>query len=90
MKVPAEALRGSLAPGREGLSGLPHHPKPARSRFAEGWSIYPPYPIGVPVRALRKQGLSHYAIADTLGISRPTVRRFLAAEQFPDRLALFR
>jgi len=39
------------------------------------------------VRALRKQGLSHYAIADALGISRPTVRRFLAAEQFPERLS---
>ncbi len=34
-----------------------------------------------------RQGLSHYAIADTLGISRPTVRRFLAAEQFPERLS---
>src|SRR5207244_6028130 len=33
------------------------------------------------------QGLSHHAIADTLGISRPTVRRFLATEQFPERLA---
>ncbi len=39
------------------------------------------------MRALRKQGLSHYAIADALGISRPTVRRFLAAEQFPERLS---
>jgi hypothetical protein len=38
-------------------------------------------------RELRKQGLSHYAIADALGISRPTVRRFLAAEQFPERLS---
>jgi hypothetical protein len=34
--------------GREGLSGLSHHHKPARSGFAEGWLIYPPYPIGVP------------------------------------------
>jgi transposase len=40
------------------------------------------------VKALRQQGLSHYAIADTLGISRPTVRRFLAAEQFPERLVV--
>jgi transposase len=39
------------------------------------------------VKELRKQGLSHYAIADTLGISRPAVRRFLAAEQFPERLS---
>ena len=39
------------------------------------------------MKALRRQGLSHYAIADTLGISRPTVRRFLAAEQFPERLS---
>jgi transposase len=37
------------------------------------------------VWALRRQGLSHYAIADALSISRPTVRRFLAAEQFPER-----
>jgi len=37
------------------------------------------------VKALRKQGLSHYAIADALGLSRPTVRRFLEAEQFPER-----
>jgi transposase len=45
------------------------------------------YALYEDVRALRRQGLSHYAIADTLGISRPTVRRFLAAEQFPERLA---
>ena len=45
------------------------------------------YALYEDVKALRKQGLSHYAIADTLGISRPTVRRFLAAEQFPERLA---
>ncbi len=45
------------------------------------------YALYEAVRALRKQGLSHYAIADTLGISRPTVRRFLAAEQFPERLS---
>ena len=43
------------------------------------------YALYEEVRALRKQGLSHYAIADALGISRPTVRRFLAAEQFPER-----
>jgi transposase len=45
------------------------------------------YALYEEVKALRKQGLSHYAIADILGISRPTVRRFLAAEQFPERLA---
>jgi len=45
------------------------------------------YALYEDVKELRKQGLSHYAIADTLGISRPTVRRFLAAEQFPERLA---
>jgi transposase len=45
------------------------------------------YALYEEVRALRKQGLSHYAIADTLGISRPTVRRFLTAEQFPERLS---
>lgn len=45
------------------------------------------YALYEEVKALRKQGLSHYAIADALGISRPTVRRFLAAEQFPERHA---
>jgi transposase len=45
------------------------------------------YALYEEVRELRKQGLSHYAIADTLGISRPTVWRFLAAEQFPERLS---
>jgi transposase len=45
------------------------------------------YVLYEDVRALRKQGLSHSAIADTLGISRPTVRRFLAAEPFPERLS---
>jgi transposase len=45
------------------------------------------YALYEEVRAFRKQGLSHYAIADVLGISRPTVRRFLAAEQFPERLS---
>ena len=42
------------------------------------------YALYEDVKALRKQGLSHYAIADTLGISRPTVRRFLAAGSFPN------
>ena len=37
------------------------------------------------VKALRAQGSSHYAIADTLGLSRPTVRYFLNAEYFPER-----
>jgi transposase len=37
------------------------------------------------VKALRAQGLSHYAIADALGLSRPTVRYFLNAEHFPER-----
>ena len=45
------------------------------------------YALYEEVRALRKQGLRNSAIADALGISRPTVRRFLAAEQFPERLA---
>jgi len=35
-RVFAETLGGSLARGREGLSGLPHHKKSARRRFAEG------------------------------------------------------
>ena len=37
------------------------------------------------MKALRAQGLSQYVIADTLGLSRPTVRYFLNAEQFPER-----
>jgi len=45
------------------------------------------YALYEEVKALRRQDLTHYAIADTLGISRPTVRRFLAAEQFPERLS---
>jgi 2-oxoglutaroyl-CoA hydrolase len=48
VKVPAEELGWSLSRGRVGLTGLPHHRKPTRSGFAEAWSIYPPYPIGVP------------------------------------------
>ena len=37
------------------------------------------------VKALRAQGLSQYAIADVLGLSRPTVRYFLTTEHFPER-----
>lgn len=37
------------------------------------------------VKALRAQGLSHYAIAEAIGLSRPTVRFFLNAEHFPER-----
>jgi hypothetical protein len=48
VKIPADKLGWSLTLGREGLSGLPHHQKPARNGYAEGWSIYPLYPIGVP------------------------------------------
>lgn len=45
------------------------------------------YALYEEVWSLRRQGLSHSAISEVLGISRPTVRRFLAAEQFPERLA---
>src|SRR5213078_4044967 len=48
MKVPAAKLVWSLTQGREGLSGLPHHKKPAQSGLTEGWVIYPPYRMGVP------------------------------------------
>ena len=48
MKVPAAKLVWSFTLGREGLSGLPHHKKPAQSGFAEGWLIYPPYRMRVP------------------------------------------
>lgn len=44
------------------------------------------YALYEEVKDLRRQGLSHYAIADRLGMSRPTVRRFLAAPCFPERL----
>ncbi len=43
------------------------------------------YTLYEEVWSLRKQGLSHYVIAEVLGISRPTVRRFLATEHFPER-----
>jgi hypothetical protein len=39
VKVPAEELGWSLTLGREGLSGLPHHKKPARNAFAEAGRI---------------------------------------------------
>ena len=45
------------------------------------------YALYEQVKDLRTLGLSHSAIAETLGISRPTVRRLLAAEQFPERVA---
>ena len=48
VKVLAEILGWSLAPGREGLSGLPHHEKPARSGSVRGWTNYPPYSRGAP------------------------------------------
>src|SRR5260370_309360 len=48
VKVLAEALAWSLVPGREGLSGLPHDKKSARSGSRKGWSIYPPFPMAVP------------------------------------------
>jgi hypothetical protein len=48
VKVLAEELAWSLAPGREGPSGLPHHKNPARSEFGKGCSIYPPCPMAVP------------------------------------------
>jgi hypothetical protein len=49
VKILAETLGWSLAPGREGLSGLPHHEKPARSGSGNGWSNYPPCPWAAPV-----------------------------------------
>jgi hypothetical protein len=44
----AEALGWSLAAGKEGLSGRPHHKQPARSGFAEGWSISLPSSLAAP------------------------------------------
>ncbi len=37
--------RMDLAPGREGLSGLPHDQTLARSGPVKGWSNYPPCPL---------------------------------------------
>jgi len=47
VKVLADILGWSLAPGREGLSGLSRHEKPARSASIRGWTNYPPYSRGV-------------------------------------------
>jgi hypothetical protein len=55
VKVPAEERGWSLTLGRKGLSGLPHHQKPAPNAFAVGWSIYPPSPIGVPLQGIGKK-----------------------------------
>jgi len=60
VKIPAEELGGRPNLRREGGSGLPQHQKPARSGFAEGWSIYPPYPIGVPI--IGSRGLSGWLV----------------------------
>src|SRR5215471_8576843 len=54
VKIPAEELGRSLTLGREGLSGLPHHKKPVRNGFAEGWSIYPPCPMAAPLVSGRR------------------------------------
>jgi hypothetical protein len=51
VKVPAETLGWRLTLGSEGLSRLQNSHKPAPSGFAEGWVMYPPYPMGVPVAA---------------------------------------
>src|SRR5215467_14702540 len=48
VKVLAEALGWSLALGREGLSGLPHHQKTARSGAEKVRSMYPLCPMAVP------------------------------------------
>ena len=49
VKTLAETLGWSLTPGREGLSGLPHHEKPTRSGFGKGWSNDPPCPRAASV-----------------------------------------
>jgi hypothetical protein len=49
VKVPAEELGWSFTLGREGLSGLPHHQKPAPNGFAEGWLISPPSSMAAPI-----------------------------------------
>lgn len=81
----------SLAPVNVAVPDQLDASAPSRPLTAPQWrrkvSREKRYAVYEEVRALRKRGLSHYAIADALGISRPTVRRFLAAEQFPERLS---
>jgi thioredoxin reductase (NADPH) len=48
VKEPAEELGRRLTLAREDLSEPPQDKKPARRRFGDGWSIYPPSPIGAP------------------------------------------
>jgi hypothetical protein len=55
VKVLAEACGGSRARGREGLSGLPQHQKPARMGFGKGSTNYPPCPWAAPTPTFAKQ-----------------------------------
>ena len=48
----AETLKWSLAPGREDLSGLPHHHKTARSGLGKDRLNYPPSPMAAPAFVL--------------------------------------
>jgi transposase len=85
-KVPAEERGWSLTLGRKDLSGLPHHQKPAPNGFAEGWSIYPPSPIGVPpvqqedAVAFLQQGWSIREVAQHLGAPRGSIHRLARKE----------
>lgn len=48
VKVLAEEPQRGLTLRREGLAGLRHDKKPARSGSGKGRSIYPPCPMAVP------------------------------------------
>ena len=52
VKVPVAELEWSLASGRESLSGLPHHRKPARNGFAEVERIIHHLPWEYPTMVL--------------------------------------
>jgi hypothetical protein len=49
VRVPAEALGWSLAPGRTGLSGLPTGEKTSLKGVHRGLSNYPPYSMATPL-----------------------------------------
>jgi len=52
VKGSAEELGRRLTLARKDLSEPPQDKKPARRRFGDGWSIYPPSPIGAPTGRL--------------------------------------
>jgi hypothetical protein len=77
VKVPAETLGWRLTLGSEGLSRLQNSHKPAPSGFAEGWVMYPPYPMGVPHLLLPLPAyLTHREAAHDVRYTLLTARRY--------------